>query len=422
MMEMKKYKLGDCLSMIRNGANIKQREGAGGIPITRIETLSGDEFHRDRLGYADVYNIDSYTNHILQDNDILMSHINSRTYLGRSVQYHKKDDEVIIHGMNLLRIQTKDDILDCNYAYYFFQSPYFKRCVDNRRTDAVNQSSINITNICDIKIDLPSLPEQKRIASVLSALDKKIALNRQINQNLEALARQLYDYWFVQFDFPNEEGKPYKSSGGKMVYNPILKREIPEGWHSGNLYEIAKFSNGLACQKYRPESNEKSLRVIKIREMHEGFSKDTEFVTSNIPEAVKVYNGDVLFSWSASLEVMLWAKGEGGLNQHIFKVTARNDFPRSFYYYQLLNYVSLFKLMAEARKTTMGHITQDHLEQSRIAIPDSKEITYQLEGKLAPIFDAIINNESEITSLIKQRDELLPLLMNGQVNFDLSDD
>ena len=186
MMEMKKYKLGDCLSMIRNGANIKQREGAGGIPITRIETLSGDEFHRDRLGYADVYNIDSYTNHILQDNDILMSHINSRTYLGRSVQYHKKDDEVIIHGMNLLRIQTKDDILDCNYAYYFFQSPYFKRCVDNRRTDAVNQSSINITNICDIKIDLPSLPEQKRIASVLSALDKKIALNRQINQNLPA--------------------------------------------------------------------------------------------------------------------------------------------------------------------------------------------------------------------------------------------
>ena len=224
----------------------------------------------------------------------------------------------------------------------------------------------------------------------------------------------------MQFDFPNEEGKPYKSSGGKMVYNPILKREIPDGWHCGNLYEIAKFTNGLACQKYRPESNEESLRVIKIREMHEGFSKDTEFVTSNIPETVKVYNGDVLFSWSASLEVMLWAKGAGGLNQHIFKVTSANDFPKSFYYYQLLNYVSLFKQMAEARKTTMGHITQDHLEQSRIVIPDSKEITYQLEGNLAPIFEAIINNESEISSLTKQRDELLPLLINGQLNFDLS--
>ena len=123
---------------------------------------------------------------ILQDNDILMSHINSRTYLGRSVQYHKRENEVIIHGMNLLRIQTKADILDCSYAYYFFQNPYFKKCVDNRRTDAVNQSSINIANICDIKVDLPSLPIQQKVASVLSALDKKIALNRQINQNLPA--------------------------------------------------------------------------------------------------------------------------------------------------------------------------------------------------------------------------------------------
>ena len=233
------------------------------------------------------------------------------------------------------------------------------------------------------------------------------------------MARQLYDYWFVQFDFPNEEEKPYKSSGGKMVYNPILKREIPEGWHCGNLNEIAKFTNGLACQKFRPTSENESLRVIKIREMHEGFSKDTEYVTSNIPESVKVYNGDVLFSWSASLEVMLWAKGNGGLNQHIFKVTSANEFPKSFYYYQLLNYVSLFKQMAEARKTTMGHITQDHLEQSRIAIPDDKDITYKLEEKMSPIFDAIINNESEIAALTKQRDELLPLLMNGQVNFDL---
>ena len=310
---------------------------------------------------------------------------------------------------------------DSQYIFYYLQYFYNTGVFFNFEGKTSGLHNLQIEQAFKaIPIKKIPLPEQKRIASVLSALDKKIALNRQINQNLEALARQLYDYWFVQFDFPDANGKPYKSSGGKMVYNPILKREIPEGWHCGNLYEIAKFTNGLACQKYRPESNEESLRVIKIREMHEGFSKDTEYVTSNIPEAVKVYNGDVLFSWSASLEVMLWAKGEGGLNQHIFKVTSANNYPKSFYYYQLLNYVSLFKQMAEARKTTMGHITQDHLEQSRIAIPDSKGITYQLEGKLAPIFDAIVNNESEIASLTKQRDELLPLLMNGQVNFDLS--
>ena len=244
------------------------------------------------------------------------------------------------------------------------------------------------------------------------------------NQNLEAMAKQFYDYWFVQFDFPNEEGKPYKSSGGKMVWNEKLKRNIPVGWHCGNLFEIAVFTNGLACQKFRPKDDEESLPVIKIREMHDGISDDTEEVTSNIPESVKVYNGDVLFSWSASLEVMLWAYGLGGLNQHIFKVTSANDFPKSFYYFQLLDYIDVFKKVAEARKTTMGHITQDHLQQSTIAIPDNKDIAVRFEELISPIFEQVVKLHEEISYLIKQRDELLPLLMNGQVsvNSDLSDD
>ena len=237
-----------------------------------------------------------------------------------------------------------------------------------------------------------------------------------INRNLEALAKQLYDYWFVQFDFPNEDGKPYKSSGGKMVWNEVLKREVPEGWHCGNLFEIASFTNGLACQNYRPKKGEKPLPVIKIREMHDGITNDTEFVSPNIPENVKVYNGDILFSWSASLEVMLWTFGEGGLNQHIFKVTSANGFPKTFYYFQLLDYVSVFKKMAEARKTTMGHITQDHLQQSTIAIPDDVVIANTFEKKVSPIIDQQVSLQEEIIQLTKQRDELLPLLMNGQVS------
>ena len=239
-----------------------------------------------------------------------------------------------------------------------------------------------------------------------------------INQNLEAMAKQLYDYWFVQFDFPNEEGKPYKSSGGEMVWNEKLKRNIPVGWHCGNLFEIAVFTNGLACQKFRPKDDEVPLPVIKIREMHDGISDDTEEVTSNIPESVKVYNGDVLFSWSASLEVMLWAYGLGGLNQHIFKVTSANDFPKSFYYFQLLDYIDVFKKVAEARKTTMGHITQDHLQQSTIAIPDNKDIADKFEELISPIFKQIVKLQEEISNFIKQRDELLPLLMNGQITIE----
>jgi type I restriction enzyme S subunit len=229
------------------------------------------------------------------------------------------------------------------------------------------------------------------------------------------MAKQLYDYWFVQFDFPDENGRPYKSSGGNMVWNEKLKREIPEGWHCGSLLDIAIYTNGLACQKFRPTTNDK-LPVIKIREMHDGINNDTEYVKTDIPECVKVYDGDVLFSWSASLEVMLWAYGNGGLNQHIFKVTSKNGFPRSFYYYQLIDYIGNFKRMADARKTTMGHITQDHLQQSTIPLPPNNQIANALETKLKPIFEEIILNYQQISKLQTQRDELLPLLMNGQVS------
>ena len=277
-----------------------------------------------------------------------------------------------------------------------------------------------------MRYELPTFSpqEQENIGNLVISITNKLWLNRSINHNLEAMAKQFYDYWFVQFDFPDENGKPYKSSGNRMVWNNTLKRDIPDMWHCGNLFEIAKFTNGLACQKFRPKAGEKALSVIKIREMRDGFTADTEKVTPNIPNSVKVSNGDILFSWSASLEVMLWAFGDGGLNQHIFKVTSANDFPKSFYYFQLLNYVDVFKKMAEARKTTMGHITQDHLQQSTIAIPDDVSIAKLFEEKVSPIFDLQVKLQEEIPQLTKQRDSLLPLLINGQVsvNYDLSHD
>ena len=313
---------------------------------------------------------------------------------------------------------------DKEYLYYKLNTQEFQRFIYNNVDNKLAQPNIGHPTIYKYELELPLLSEQRRIGQFLKAIDDKIALNRSINHNLETMAKQLYDYWFVQFDFPDENGKPYKSSGGKMVWNEKLKREIPEGWHCGNLFEIATFTNGLACQKFRPKDGEVPLPVIKIREMHDGISSDTEEVSSNIPESVKVYNGDVLFSWSASLEVMLWACGLGGLNQHIFKVTSANDFPKSFYYFQLLNYVDVFKKMAEARKTTMGHITQDHLQQSTIAIPDNKDIVAKFEKRISPIFAQMAKLQEEIQRLSKQRDELLPLLMNGQVslNYDLSND
>lgn len=263
------------------------------------------------------------------------------------------------------------------------------------------------------KIKLPT-NNSKLIVKLLSSIDKKIELNNKIISELEQMAKELYDYWFVQFDFPDANGKPYRSSGGKMVYNPTLKRKIPEGWEIKTLLDIATYTNGVACQNKRPIKDEEKLRVIKIKEMHNGFTEDTEYVSSNIPEKVKVYNGDVLFSWSASLEVMLWGLGAGGLNQHIFKVTS-DTYPREYYYHQLLDYVEHFKKIAEARKTTMGHITQDHLEQSKIVVPQTDEIILNFQQITKLNFDKIIAAQEENIELATLRDFLLPMLMNGQV-------
>lgn len=422
-----KVRLGDCLTMIKNGATISQKSGASGLPITRIETLSNGEFNRDRMGYADIFDSKKYESYILDDGDLLLSHINSRTFLGRTVIYQKEGDEQIIHGMNLLRLKTDPSKLDNFYAYYLFQTAFFKKNIDNIRKDAINQSSITTTDIQNIILDIPDLPTQKQVAKVLSDIDSKIALNRRINQKLEETARCLYDYWFLQFDFPAPagsitadgqpipEGAPYRSSGGAMSHNATLNRPIPTGWEVKNLYHIAKFTNGLACQKFRPTDDNHKLPVIKIGEMHGGITDNTEYVRDNIPDRVKVYDGDILFSWSASLEVMLWAYGNGGLNQHIFKVTSNNGYPKSFYFYELLDYVQVFKKIADSRKTTMGHITSEHLEQSEIPLPPTLDIPNAFEKEVAPLLDQQVQLNKEIIRLKALRDRLLPLLINGQV-------
>mgnify|MGYP001167431356 CR=1 FL=1 len=297
------------------------------------------------------------------------------------------------------------------YVYYsMFRDDFFTHMMRGKKGTKMPRGDKD--QILDYLIPKNTLPVQQKIAEVLSKFDEKIELNHRINAELESMAKTLYDCWFVQFDFPDKNGKPYKSSAGKMVWNAELKREIPEGWEVGSLIDIADYINGLPCQKYRPVGTN-FLRVIKIKEMHDGFNSETEKVRPDIPQKVIIENGDVLFSWSASLEVQIWTGGKGALNQHIFKVTSEK-YPKSFFYYQLLNYIQHFKMMAENRKTTMGHITQDHLKQSRIVLPP-RELTEMLDIKISPLLNKMVHNQIERLELSQLRDWLLPMLMNGQV-------
>ncbi|MGS0763935.1 restriction endonuclease subunit S [Syntrophomonas curvata] len=300
------------------------------------------------------------------------------------------------------------------YVYYWLsmKKEYLFQIASVTRTPILNKSTFE-----EILIPMPELSIQNKVVSVLTAIDNKIQLNNRIIAELEALAKTIYDYWFVQFDFPNAEGKPYRSSGGEMVWNEQLNREIPKGWKQGNLYDIADFINGLACQKYRPKEGEDSLPVIKIKEMREGISKDTETVSANIPDKNKINNGDILFSWSATLEVMYWTDGIGGLNQHIFKIIPKSPYSKEYVYHQLSSYVIRFIKMAEARKTTMGHITTDHLSQSLIVLPNTSTLI-QFQKIVKPIHKKILQCSIENHELTKLRDWLLPMLMNGQVTVE----
>ena len=286
------------------------------------------------------------------------------------------------------------------------QAHSFASDLDSSRSCTSDGSALKKSNP-DYHIHFP-------ISGILGSLDEKIEVNRKKIAELEALAKTIYDYWFVQFDFPDKNGKPYRSSGGKMVWNEALKREVPEGWVIGCLYDIANFENGLACQRFRPKDGETSLPVIKIREMHDGINSDTERVSTNIPAKHRIKDGDLLFSWSASLETMIWCGGEGGLNQHIFKVTPLGEYSVEYVYRQLVSYIATFAKMAEARKTTMGHITADHIKQSRIVLP-SKSTLMHFATSTKTILERRLILRKEVRELIEQRDTLLPLLMNGQV-------
>lgn len=322
------------------------------------------------------------------------------------------DDIKACLGRRMGLLRPNSEVVLSEYLLYAYLSPSFQQVIKANTITGATVNRIALTELPNFEVRIPPMEEQRKVSELLSNLDKKMKLNNQVNSELEAMAKTLYDYWFVQFDFPDVDGKPYKSSGGKMVYNETLEREIPEGWEQATLWDIAKYYNGLAMQKYRPTGND-YLPVIKIREMNNGISLDTEKASIDIPKAAIVNDGDLLFSWSATLDVKIWSQGKGALNQHIFKVTS-DDYPQSFYYFELMNYLTHFKMMADMRKTTMGHITLEHLKQANIVLPPI-DLIKKLDEKLRSIFEHSLVLKKENNSLVELRDWLLPMLMNGQV-------
>lgn len=213
-------KIGQCFSSINNGANIKQIKGASGLPITRIETISNDRFNRDRMGYANIIDYKPYSKYLLSDGDILMSHINSMKFLGRAVVYKKRNNEVILHGMNLLRLIPINDIILSYYAVLYFRTELFKKDIGAISHQSVNQASFNITALKNLDIPVPPLAEQERIVEILDREFERIdALKANAEQNLQH---------------------------AKDLFQAALKQELQpkEGWIVSTLQALLRLTSG----------------------------------------------------------------------------------------------------------------------------------------------------------------------------------
>ncbi len=230
-------------------------------------------------------------------------------------------------------IELDEDLVDYEYVYYFLKTQY----QELRNLSSGVRKNLNSNDIKTFIVRFSKeISKQQKIVTVLSTLDTKIDCNNRINAELEAMAKTLYDYWFVQFDFLDENGRPYKSSGGKMVYNPTLKREIPAGWKDGSLWDIARYFNGLAMQKFRPKGEE-YLPVIKIKEMSDGITKNSEKASPDITKNAVVEDtghhglvGDAFFH-GLDLDGGHISFGQSDVDPAVFAKGCPGNFPVFFF-------------------------------------------------------------------------------------------
>jgi len=277
-----------------------------------------------------------------------------------------------------------------------------------------------------LPLRLPPLAEQRAIAHILGTLDDKIELNRKQNETLEAMARALFKAWFVDFEpvrakmegrwqrgqsLPGLPAHLYDLFPDRLVESEL--GEIPEGWEMCSLDSIANYLNGLALQKFPPESEEEFLPVIKIAQLRAGNTNGADRASARIRPEYVVADGDVLFSWSGSLEVEVWNGGPGALNQHLFKVTS-DKVPKWFYFYATRHHLPAFRAIAAGKATTMGHIQRKHLTEARIAVAPPKSMQ-EYDAIIGPIFDQYVNNAKQSSILAQLRDTLLSKLISGEL-------
>lgn len=320
-----------------------------------------------------------------------------RDDIGISTYISESFDDVVL-GYHLSLITPFDDKLDGRFLNYWFNTTQAKIYFENNAGGSGQRCTLPIDIIKGIPIKLPDLPTQQKIASVLSALDDKIELNNRINAELEAMAKTLYDYWFVQFDFPNEEAKPYKSSGGKMVYNQTLKREIPDGW------EVKKMS---FFEMYQPQT----ISEKELNNNHKYYVFGANGIIGKYDKFNHLDSEIVVTCRGNSCGNIIRTLPESWITGNAMVIKSIEDYIESEFIFQMLNWIGIKKVITGSGQP---QITRVNLETLDFVLP-KRNILSQFNELVRPIVEKKLQLFKQNQELSALRDWLLPMLMNGQV-------
>ena len=428
-MELKKYKLSDVAKVEISGVDKKTKDGETPVRLCNFTdvyynwAITAEMEDSFMEASANDKEIEKFT--IKKGQVALTKDSETRDDIGIPT-YIADDFENVLLGYHCALVTPDETKLCGKYLNAFMHSNYIQKYFELNATGSGMRYTLSIDTLEGMPLLLPSLEEQKRIGEIFSALDKKIALNRAINQNLEALAKQLYDYWFVQFDFPNEKGKPYKSSGGAMVWNEKLKREIPKGWFASNVCKIADILSGGTPSKAVSEYWDNGYipffgptdcngNVFQIETADHITLEGLEHCASSLFE-----EGIIIITARGSIGKLVVVGTPMAMNQSCYALRSKTG---EYEYLYFLTMQLIECLKAKGSGSVFKSIITSDIENSLLCIAPTDIITRFCKS-VHHLFQKIKENTIEISNLTKQRDELLPLLMNGQVslNSDLSHD
>ncbi|MCG2589523.1 restriction endonuclease subunit S [Rhodohalobacter sulfatireducens] len=371
MSEWKENVLADIAELKKNSWKV----GDEVLPYIGLQHIEENKLRLNSIGSSEEINSNKYR---FKAGDTLFGKL--RPYFRKVV----KPDFDGICSTDIWVVHPKDGV-DADFLFYFFANEELVN-LSYASSSGTRMPRADWDFLKETKWPLPSPPEQEAIASVLSCLDEKIDLLHRQNQTLEAMAETLFRQWFVE--------------------------EVDEGWEEEPLSDIAEFLNGKACQKYPPKNPVEKLPVLKIKELKNGITDSSDWASTEVGDDYIVENGDVIFSWSASLLVKIWDGERCILNQHLFKVTSER-FPKWFYYLWSKYHLDRFQAIARAQATTMGHIRRKDLDEAMVLY--TEEIIEEKDEIFAPIISKIVSNNQQIAKLEELRDALLPKLMSGKI-------